>query len=120
MNEPEQEPEEPTQPGRDFYKWQPPAVNLRPYRYQMPQKEPGRGSLALGVALGLGLHLIWFIFPIAFFFLGVAQIVYDLPLVITFLLRDEKRTVAGVGIAAGITLLLNGLFCGAVMANGGI
>jgi hypothetical protein len=55
--------------------------------------------------------------PIAFFFVGIVQLAYVIPLCGGFLAARKKRTAAGVAIAAAATLLTNGLVCGAMFVR---
>lgn len=59
----------------------------------------------LGIGLLALLHLLLFIFPAAFFFIGIAQLVYVIPALI--IARNRRGIMQGLLIGAGITFLLN-------------
>ncbi len=60
-------------------------------------------------------HCIWIVFPTAVFFIGVAQLVYVVPLIIKC--RKNKPMLSGIGVAAGITFLLNSACWGMLMGT---
>lgn len=69
-------------------------------------KRPGHmKQVWLGIGLMALLHLLLFIVPIAFFFIGIAQIVYLLPALL--IVRERSGIVQGLLIGAGVTFLLN-------------
>ena len=78
--------------------------------------------MRIGVLLALGLHvLVWgVIFPIrlhgpprsstmvaAVLFIGLSQLAYLVPASFLFLALKQPRTAVGIGVVAGITILLN-------------
>lgn len=80
-------------------------------------KKTGPGQVFLGMGLLLLLHLIWVVYPLAYVAIGLAQLVYVVPLVAVFLSKGRTGMMQGVLIGAGITFLLNagcfGLLMGA-------
>ncbi|MFD0960714.1 hypothetical protein [Paenibacillus chungangensis] len=79
-------------------------------------KPPGHmKQVWLGIGLMALLHLLLFIVPIAFFFIGIAQIVYLLPAM--FIVRKRSGIVQGLLIGAGITFLLNAACFGLLMGG---
>ncbi|MCU6712078.1 hypothetical protein M6D81_25600 [Paenibacillus sp. J5C_2022] len=82
------------------------------------RKPPGHmKQVWLGIGLMAVLHLLLFIVPVAFFFIGIAQVVYLLPAI--FIVRKKSGIVQGLLIGAGVTFLLNaacfGLLLGGVV-----
>ena len=71
--------------------------------------------VALGIGLLAVLHLILFLFPMAFFFIGVVQIVYLIPATLIF--HKHPGIVQGLLIGGGITFLLNAA-CFGLVASG--
>ena len=69
----------------------------------------------IGIGLLAVLHLLLFIFPFSFLFIGVAQLVYLIPVLIYF--RKNKGMVQGLLIGAGITFLLNAACFGLVIGG---
>lgn|GEM_PF-1873039 len=71
----------------------------------------------LGIGMLAILHLLFFFFPAAFFFIGVVQIVYLIPATLIF--NKYPGIVQGLLIGGGITFLLNaacfGLFISGVL-----
>ncbi|MBK9974035.1 MAG: hypothetical protein IPP14_04595 [Planctomycetes bacterium] len=110
----EHPPAYPPAPGQ--YPFGPPQP-MNPYgmvRIPPPRRAAGNPWLGAGlVALG---HLVWLLWPTFYLLIGASQLVYVVPLAIVFALRNETRTLAGVGIAAGATLVLNGVICGGMYA----
>ncbi|WJH35931.1 hypothetical protein N6H14_08500 [Paenibacillus sp. CC-CFT747] len=70
-----------------------------------------------GIGLLALLHLLLFVFPVGFFMIGVAQLVYLVPALI--LLRRNQGMMQGLLIGAGITLLLN-IACFGYILTGGL
>lgn len=69
-------------------------------------KQPGHTKQVwLGIGLLAVLHLLLFLFPIAFFFISIAQVLYLIPAIVIF--RKRSGIVQGLLIGAGITFLLN-------------
>jgi hypothetical protein len=101
-------------PGLQRAAGKPHVPPLRPYGVQAIPRPPAAGSAVLGFLITLLCHVIWLLAPIAFFFVGIVQLVYVIPLCGGFLAARKKRTAAGVAIAAAVTLLVNGLVCGAM------
>lgn len=85
--------------------------------HEIPQPQPP--SYAKQVWAGIGLlallHLLLFVFPIAFFFIGVAQLIYLIPALILF--RNRKGVFQGLLIGAGVTFLLNAACFGLVLSG---
>lgn len=75
-----------------------------------------RGSIGAGIGLLFLLHLLQFVFvfdaPEALFFMGITQFAYALPAAIVLAIQGRTRTMAGVLIGTGITILLNVLAFG--------
>jgi hypothetical protein len=79
-------------------------------------KSPGHiKQVWLGIGLLTVLHLLLFLFPIAFFFISVVQIIYLIPAIIIF--RKKSGIVQGLLIGAGITFLLNAACFGLVVSG---
>ncbi|MCA0756914.1 hypothetical protein KP806_17790 [Paenibacillus sp. N4] len=79
-------------------------------------KEPGHTKQVwLGIGLLAALHLLLFLFPIAFFFISVVQIVYLIPAIIIF--RKKSGILQGLLIGAGVTILLNAACFGLVVSG---
>jgi hypothetical protein len=68
-----------------------------------------------GIGLTALLHLIPLVFPVLYFFIGVAQLVYIIPALI--ICRKNTGMVQGLLIGAGITLLLNAACFGIMTAS---
>ena len=81
-------------------------------------KSPGHvKQVWLGIGLLAVLHLLLFLFPFAFFFIGIAQLIYLIP---AFLIFHKKRgIIQGLLIGAGITFLLNAA-CFGLLISGNI
>jgi hypothetical protein len=79
-------------------------------------KSPGHiKQVWLGIGLLTVLHLLLFLFPIAFFFISVVQIIYLIPAILIF--RKKSGIVQGLLIGAGITFLLNAACFGLVISG---
>jgi len=79
-------------------------------------KSPGHiKQVWLGIGLLTVLHLLLFLFPIAFFFISVVQIIYLIPAILIF--RKKSGIVQGLLIGAGITFLLNAACFGLVVSG---
>ncbi|GBG10693.1 hypothetical protein PAT3040_05445 [Paenibacillus agaridevorans] len=77
-------------------------------------KPPGHTKdVWLGIGLLAVLHLLLFLFPVSFFFIGVVQLLYLLPAII--ICRKRGGIVQGLLIGAGVTFLLNAACFGIVM-----
>ncbi|MFD2611022.1 hypothetical protein [Paenibacillus gansuensis] len=76
-----------------------------------------KGSIMKGIGILTLLHLVLLVFPIAYFAIGIVQIVYVIPAVIFF--RKEQPTQQGILIGAGITFLLNAACFGIVLGGAG-
>ncbi|MCM3629658.1 hypothetical protein M3194_20165 [Paenibacillus glycanilyticus] len=90
---------------------QPGSPNKSPY-----QKSPHHVKhVFLGIGILAVLHCLLFLFPIGFFFISIAQIVYLLPAILIF----NKRTgiVQGLLIGAGITFLVNAACFGLLVSG---
>ncbi|REK63808.1 MAG: hypothetical protein DF221_09840 [Brevibacillus sp.] len=63
----------------------------------------------IGVGITALLHLLLFIYPEAFLFIGVSQLVYMLPVIVVTAMVVRKRTgiLQGMMLGMGITFLLN-------------
>ena len=70
----------------------------------------GMGLVALG-------HLIWVVFPLAYFGIGLGQILYVVPLALYLQSKGKTGMVQGVFIATAITFLLNATCFGIVLLN---
>ncbi len=85
-----------------------------------PNKEPARpeGHM-LQVWKGIGLlallHLLNFIYPVAFVLISVTQLLYLIPALI--LCRKNKGLLQGLLIGAGVTVLLNVACFGIVLGS---
>lgn len=82
-----------------------------------PGKPPGyMKQVWAGIGILAALHLLLYLFPVAFFFIGFAQLIYLLPALVIF--RQKSGILQGLLIGAGITFLLNiacfGMFMGGV------
>jgi hypothetical protein len=71
-----------------------------------------------GIGLLVLLHLLLFVFPAAFFFISVAQLIYLIPALIFF--RKNKGIFQGLLIGAGVTLLLNAACFGLLISKFGL
>lgn len=71
------------------------------------QKGPPSHMLQVWKGIGLLalLHLLLFLVPIAYFFIGVAQLLYLIPAII--ICRKNQGMTQGLLIGAGITFLIN-------------
>lgn len=79
-------------------------------------KAPGHTKQVwLGIGLLAALHLLLFLFPVAFFFISVAQLVYLIPAIIIF--RKKSGILQGLLIGAGVTFLLNAACFGLVISG---
>ncbi|RAP75796.1 hypothetical protein [Paenibacillus montanisoli] len=78
-----------------------------------------KGSHAKQVWKGIGLlallHLLLFVFPMAFFFISVAQLIYLIPALIVF--RNNTGIFQGLLIGAGVTFLLNAACFGLFLSS---
>ena len=85
-----------------------------------PTTPASSGSTALGCVIGFGLSvalvvvLVLFVPTVMFMFGGLVQLVYIIPLVMHFRKRGQTRTITGLIISAGLTLLITAA-CGSVM-----
>lgn len=68
-----------------------------------------------GIGLLAVLHLLLFLFPFAFFFISIAQLLYLLPAILIF--RKKSGIVQGLLIGAGITILLNAACFGLLISG---
>ncbi|QYR22474.1 hypothetical protein KZ483_05735 [Paenibacillus sp. sptzw28] len=88
---------------------------------KQPDVSPSRKSpdhakqVWLGIGLLAVLHLLLFLFPAAFFFISITQLLYLIPAILIF--RKKSGIVQGLLIAAGITLLLNAACFGLVLTG---
>ncbi|RLQ94479.1 hypothetical protein [Falsibacillus albus] len=86
--------------------------------YKEEEIEPKRkDTLASGIGLTVLLHLILIVFPVAYFFIGIVQIVYIIPAVAIAYRKGYPRRGKGLIIGAGITFLLNSACFGIVMSG---
>lgn len=72
------------------------------YEKQQHGKEVFKGVLLLAL-----LHVIWVVFPLAFFGIGVAQLVYLIPAIILALVKKRTGIAQGLILGGVITFLLN-------------
>lgn len=75
------------------------------------------GSVGAGLGLTALLHLINIVFPPAFLFIGVSQLVYMIPAVIIAYKKGYKVTAKWMMIGAAITFLLNATCFGIILAS---
>jgi hypothetical protein len=68
----------------------------------------------IGFFLGIGLHLLQFIFLPSAIVIGITQLVYIIPAILIF--RRRKGIVQGLLIAAALTFLLNAACFGIVLS----
>jgi hypothetical protein len=68
-----------------------------------------------GIGLLALLHLLLLVFPIAYFFISVAQLVYLIPALI--ICRKNRGMIQGLLIGAGVTFLLNAACFGLLMSG---
>lgn len=73
------------------------------------------GRVWAGIGLVLLLHLIPLLMPVAYFFIGVAQLVYVIPALI--ICRKDTGMMQGILIAAGVTFLINAACFGIVLGS---
>lgn len=79
-------------------------------------KSPGHTKQVwMGIGLLAVLHLLLFIFPVAFFFISIAQLIYLVPAILIF--RKKSGIIQGLLIGAGITFLLNAACFGLVISG---
>lgn len=71
----------------------------------------------LGALLTAVLHLVWFVYPIGWALVGVAQLVYVVPLLIYAALSGKIKLLQGVLVAAGVTFLVNAACFGIVLGS---
>ncbi|MCA8915689.1 MAG: hypothetical protein KDB90_09780 [Planctomycetes bacterium] len=88
----------------------------QPYGH-VPAPPPPSGSALAGFLIVIGCHAIWIFSPYLYLLIGVLQLVYVIPTVIILLAMRRNRMAAGAGIAAGVTLLANGIICGGMIAT---
>ncbi|GMK46877.1 hypothetical protein PghCCS26_40060 [Paenibacillus glycanilyticus] len=69
----------------------------------------------LGIGILAVLHCLLFLFPIGFFFISIAQIVYLLPAIFVF--NKKTGIVQGLLIGAGITFLVNAACFGLLVSG---
>ncbi|SFE80226.1 hypothetical protein SAMN05216378_4122 [Paenibacillus catalpae] len=90
---------------------QPSSRNKSPY-----EKSPHHvRQVFLGIGLLAVLHCLLFLFPIGFFLIGIAQIVYLLPAILIF--NKKTGIVQGLLIGAGITFLVNAACFGLLVSG---
>ncbi|WP_139488547.1 hypothetical protein [Brevibacillus dissolubilis] len=79
-----------------------------PYGYSPhnPPPEDRFGTLK-GMLIVAGCHLFWFLFPVAYIIIGLAQLVYVIPFAIYFYKNGRTNMFNGILIGAAITFLLN-------------
>lgn len=79
-------------------------------------KSPGHAKQVwLGIGLLAVLHLLLFLFPVAFFFISIVQLLYLIPAILIF--RKKSGIIQGLLIGAGITFLLNAACFGLVISG---
>jgi hypothetical protein len=76
------------------------------------ESAPEQGNFGLGIFIGFALNVVvavlGFVYPfLLFMFIGVAQLVYIMPLYFYLRKTARKDTARGLLIAAAITALLN-------------
>lgn len=88
---------------------------------EQPQENEPRssGSFESGFKLLLLLHLLqipmtWLSHGISLWAIGVTQLLYVIPALVVLILKKRSETAKGVGLIAGITLLLNATCAGIV------
>lgn len=80
------------------------------------QKPPSHAKQVWkGIGLLVLLHLLLFVFPIAFFFISVVQLIYLVPALIFF--RKNRGIFQGLLIGAGVTFLLNAACFGLLISG---
>ncbi|RUT35515.1 hypothetical protein EJP77_00350 [Paenibacillus zeisoli] len=72
------------------------------YEKQQHGKEVLKGVLLLAL-----LHVIWVVFPLAFFGIGVAQLLYLIPAIVIALVKKRTGIAQGLILGGVITFLLN-------------
>ncbi|MDC1142048.1 hypothetical protein OAU50_03075 [Planctomycetota bacterium] len=107
---------------------------LNPYGQQHNGPDASRGNPWAGAGVVFGGHVVWcggwWVAAIAghgfeimalfvVFLLGLSQLVYVVPLLITFMAKGQSRTASGIAIMAAITFLLNALTCGGLIFGSG-
>lgn len=79
-------------------------------------KKPWKGiQVWKGIGLVALLHLLLFIYPAAFFLIGVVQLIYVIP-ALSFVYKNPGM-VQGILIGAGITFLINAACFGIVLGS---
>lgn len=71
----------------------------------------------LGVLLTVVLHAVWFAFLPGFAVIGVAQLIYVVPLMIYAAVKHKQRLLQGLTVAAGVTFLVNAACFGIVLGS---
>lgn len=81
--------------------------------------KPGNHAADVGIGIGITalLHLLLFFYPQGFLFIGVAQLVYMLPVIVVTAIAVRSRTgiLQGMMLGMGITFLLNAACVGFVL-----
>lgn len=72
-----------------------------------PVPEDSSDKAWLGFIIIAAANLATFVFPIVTVFIGIAQLIWLVPLVIYFNRKGKKHMVHGMYLAAGISFLLN-------------
>lgn len=60
-----------------------------------------------GIGLTALLHLLWILFPVAYFAIGIAQLIYMVPAIVIAFKKGRRQFGQGLVIGAAITFLVN-------------
>lgn len=74
---------------------------------------PPKGGVGKGIGILALLHLLLIVYPVAYFGIGIVQLLYVIPAAIYF--RKQTGVMQGILIGAGITFLLNAACFGLVL-----
>ncbi|MFD2673484.1 hypothetical protein [Marinicrinis sediminis] len=78
---------------------------------------PRYDRLGIGILVLSLCHLIWFLWPMVFILIGMAQIIYLAPLVVFAVVKKTYRFLQGLLIGALITFLVNSACFGLVFVS---
>ncbi len=84
---------------------------------QMDAKKLKRKEIAKGMGLVVLFHLVWVVFPFAYFGIGLGQVLYVVPLAMYLHQKGKIGMAQGVWIAAALTFLLNATCFGIIELN---